>query len=140
MLDAVWLYTDGAARGNPGPAAAGFRILGPFEELLFEHEESLGERTNNQAEYAALILGLEASRAYTAGVVSVGSDSNLLVQQMKGAWRVKHPELHALHNEAREKVARFHDVQFEHHPRTHAEIAKVDQALNRLLDWEARAK
>jgi hypothetical protein len=59
---------------------------------------------------------------------------------MKDAWRVKHPELLALHTEAREKAARFQDVQFEHHPRAHAEIVKVDQALNRLLDWEARGK
>jgi ribonuclease HI len=131
---------DGAARGNPGPAAAGFRILGPSEELVFEHEESLGERTNNQAEYAALIAGLEASRAYTAGCVFVGSDSKLVIEQMKGVWRVKDAELHALNAEARAKAGRFREVRFEHYPRTHAEITKVDQALNRLLDWEAQGR
>jgi ribonuclease HI len=140
MFVAVWLYTDGAARGNPGPAAAGFRILGPSQELLFEHEESLGERTNNQAEYVALILGLESSGAYTGGIVSVGSDSNLLVQQMKGVWRVKDPDLRVLHTEARRKAARFQDVRYEHYPRTHAEITKVDQALNRLLDFESQGE
>jgi ribonuclease HI len=109
MLDQVRLYTDGAARGNPGPAAAGFRILSPAGELLFEHQESLGERTNNQAEYAALILGLEACRTYTSGKVTVGSDSKLLVHQMKG----------------KAKAARLTSVQYEHHPRTQPEIASV---------------
>lgn len=139
MLDEVRLYTDGAARGNPGPAAAGFRILSPAGELLFEHEESLGERTNNQAEYAALILGLEACRTYTSGKVTVGSDSKLLVQQMKGLWRVRDAELHRLQVEAKAKAARLTSVQYEHHPRTQPEIASVDRALNRLLDMERLA-
>ena len=138
MREEVWLYTDGAARGNPGPAAAGFRILGPAGQLLFEHEESLGERTNNQAEYTALILGLEAIHAYTTGRVTVGSDSQLMVKQMNGAWRVKDPELRTLHAEAHARAARLREVRYEHHPRSHPEIASVDQALNRLLDLEAR--
>jgi ribonuclease HI len=138
VLEEVWLYTDGAARGNPGPAAAGFRILGPSGQLLFEHEESLGERTNNQAEYAALILGLEAIHPFTKGRVTVGSDSQLMVNQMNRAWRVKDPELLTLHAAAHAKAAPFREVRYEHHPRSHSEIAAVDQALNRLLDLEAR--
>ena len=137
MFDEVLLYTDGASRGNPGPAAAGFRILSVAGELLFEHEESLGGRTNNQAEYAALNLGLDACRVYTAGRVAVGSDSKLLVEQMNGTWKVREPELQALHAAARTKATKFCGVQYRHHPRTHAEIAKVDRALNRLLDAEA---
>jgi ribonuclease HI len=139
MLNEVRLYTDGAARGNPEPAAAGFRILSPAGELLFEHEESLGERTNNQAKYAALIIGLEACRTYTSGKVTVGSDSRLLVQQMKGLWQVKDQELHRLHVEAKAKAARLTSVQYEHHPRAQPEIASVDRALNRLLDLETLA-
>ena len=139
MLDEVRLYTDGAARGNPGPAAAGFRILSPGGELLFEHEESLGERTNNQAEYAALILGLEACRTYTGGKVTVGSDSKLLVQQMQGVWRVRDADLHRLQVEAKAKAARLASVRYEHQPRTQPEIASVDRALNRLLDLETLA-
>ena len=140
MLEEVWLYTDGAARGNPGPAAAGFRILGPSGQLLFEHEESLGERTNNQAEYAALILGLEAIHPSTKGRVTVGSDSQLMVNQMNGGWRVKDPVLRTLYTDARARAARFREVRYEHHSRSHAEIAAVDQALNRLLDLEARGR
>ena len=140
MLEEVWLYTDGAARGNPGPAAAGFRILGPSGQLLFEHEESLGERTNNQAEYAALVLGLEAIDPYTKGRVTVGSDSQLIVNQMNGEWRVKDPELRTLYTTAHARAARFREVRYEHHPRSHPEIAAVDQALNRLLDLEARGR
>ena len=137
-MASVWLYTDGAARGNPGPAASGFRILNASGQLLFEHEESLGEKTNNQAEYAALILGLEASKAYTLGRVTVGSDSRLVVQQMRGEWRVRNPALRTLHGEARAKAARFREVRYEHHPRSHPEITIVDRAVNRLLDLEAQ--
>ena len=136
MLEEVRLYTDGAAQGNPGPAAAGFRILSTAGELLFEHEEALGNRTNNQAEYAALNLGLEACHAFTTGRVTVGSDSKLLVEQMNGAWRVKDPGLRRLHTEAQTKAALFGEVQYHHHPRTHSEISNVDRALNRLLDLE----
>jgi ribonuclease HI len=138
VLDEVWLYTDGAARANPGPAAAGFRILTSSSELLFEHEESLGDKTNNQAEYAALILGLEACRAYTQNRVWVGSDSQLLVKQMAGEYRVKNLELRALQADARARAGVFREVQYRHYSRTHPEISAVDQALNRLLDLEAR--
>jgi ribonuclease HI len=138
MFEEVWLYTDGAARGNPGPAAAGFRILKSDEELLFEHAESLGNRTNNQAEYAALISGLKACRAYTPDRVRVGSDSELMVNQMRGAWRVKHPELRRLLEEAQAQAAGFQEVSYHHYRRSHPQIAEVDQALNRLLDLEAR--
>jgi ribonuclease HI len=137
MHDEVWLYTDGAARGNPGPAAAGFRILKSREELLFEHAESLGNRTNNQAEYTALISGLKACHAYTRNRVRVGSDSELMVNQMRGAWQVRHPELRRLHKEAHALAASFQEVSYDHHGRSHPEIAEVDRALNRLLDLEA---
>jgi ribonuclease H / adenosylcobalamin/alpha-ribazole phosphatase len=106
-------------------------------ELPFEHAESLGRRTNNQAEYAALISGLKACHAYTRNRVRVGSDSELMVTQMRGAWRVKHPELRRLHEEAQTKEASFQDVSYDHHRRSHPEIAEVDRALNRLLDLEA---
>ena len=138
LAEDVWLYIDGAARGNPGPAAAGFRILGASGDLLSQREKSLGKRTNNQAEYAALILGLEASHDYTRGRVSVGSDSELIVNQMKGEWKVRDPELRTLHANAKAKAKRFRQVSYHHYPRSHREITAVDQALNRLLDSEAR--
>ena len=137
MLDEVWLYTDGASRGNPGPAAAGFRILKSDYELLFEHAEPLGNRTNNQAEYIALIGGLKACHSYTRNRVRVWSDSQLMVNQMRGAWRVNLPELRRLHQEARAQAASFQEVSYDHHRRSHPEIAKVDWALNRLLDLES---
>jgi ribonuclease HI len=137
-MNEVWLYTDGAARGNPGPAAAGFRILTSLGELLLEHEESLGDKTNNQAEYAALIVGLEACRTYTRTRVRVGSDSKLLVKQMTGEWRVKNIELQALQAVARARTGAFREVQYNHYSRTHPEISAVDRALNRLLDLEVQ--
>jgi ribonuclease HI len=137
LLDEAWLYTDGAARGNPGPAAAGFRILTPSGELLFEHEESLGVKSNNQAEYLALILGLGAAASYTRNRLHVGSDSQLLVKQMVGEWRVKKAELQALQADARARAAVFREIRYHHYPRAHPEITMVDRALNRLLDLEA---
>jgi ribonuclease HI len=80
MHDEILLYTDGAARGNPGLAAAGFRILTSSEDLLEERAEPIGQKTNNQAEYIALIRGLRSCGTYTRGRVRVGSDSLLLSQ------------------------------------------------------------
>jgi ribonuclease HI len=138
MLEEVWLYTDGAARGNPGPAAAGYRILDAASEVLAEHEETLGGKTNNQAEYVALISGLDACLVFTRGRVRVGSDSKLVVNQMKGLWRVKHPELRPLHDAAQARTVGFPEVHFTYYPRSHPEIAQVDRALNELLDREER--
>lgn len=140
MLDEVWLYADGAARRNPGPAAAGYCILNAAEQVLVEHAETLGDRTNNQAEYAALIGGLEACRAFTRRRVRVGSDSELVVNQMKGLWRVNHPELRLLHEAAQALTVGFSEVHFTHHPRSHSDIARVDRALNELLDREDRER
>jgi ribonuclease HI len=137
LLDEAWLYTDGAARGNPGPAAAGFRILTLSGELLYEHEESLGIKTNNQAEYSALILGLEAAASYTRNRLQVGSDSMLLVKQMMGEWRVKKAELQALQADAHARAAAFREIRYHHYPREHSEISTVDRALNRFLDLES---
>jgi ribonuclease HI len=130
------LYTDGAARGNPGPAAAGYRIVDRRGQLIAEDAEGLGRKTNNQAEYAGLIVGLKACRKYTGGRVRVGSDSELMMNHMRGIWKVKHPDLLPLYQEARTQVASFQEVLFNPYPRSHPEIARVDRALNELLDRE----
>lgn len=134
MMDEVFLFTDGAARGNPGAAAAGYQIASVTADVLHTHAELLGHRTNNQAEYAALIAGLDACRAFTRERVRVGSDCQLMVNQMNGTWKVKHPELRPLYDVAKDRARQFDQVEYRHYPRSHPNIAAVDRELNALLD------
>ncbi len=87
------IRTDGGARGNPGPAGIGVVIEDETGKILEEHAKYLGEMTNNQAEYRAVILGLERALDLCATSVEVVTDSELLVRQMNGEYRVKHLEL-----------------------------------------------
>ncbi len=94
------LYTDGAARGNPGPAGAGAYICRPDGTVVAELTEYLGETTNNVAEYAALLLGLKKLIELKAEEIEIRADSELMVKQIKGQYRVKHPNLIPLYREA----------------------------------------
>lgn len=105
---------DGASRGNPGPAGAGAQITDDAGVVLAEVAEGLGEATNNVAEYTAVILGLQ--RAHEIGAVDVllRSDSQLLINQLTGRYRVKTPHLQPLHRRVRELAAGFEAIEFEH--------------------------
>src|ERR1043165_3307534 len=92
VQDAV-LWTDGAARGNPGPAGIGAILKKPSGEVLYTGSEYLGHTTNNVAEYRAVRLGLAAARAQGLEHVEVRADSELLIKQLKGVYRVKAPGL-----------------------------------------------
>ena len=94
------LYTDGAARGNPGPAGAGAFICTPAGEAVAEIAEYLGETTNNVAEYRALLAGLKRLVELGAVEVEIRADSELMVRQLSGRYRVKHPNLRPLFQEA----------------------------------------
>ena len=129
-------YIDGGSRGNPGPAGYGVRIElddGTVEEM----KESLGIATNNVAEYRGLLAAL--SWAVRTGVdrLRVRSDSELLVKQMRGEYRVKHPALQGLWEQARRLVHRIGDVQFEHVRREFNKDA--DRLANEAMD-EAAAR
>jgi len=88
----VTLFADGGARGNPGPAAGGAVLVGEDGQVLVERGEYLGTATNNVAEYTGLIIGLEeARRLGTVTMLDVRMDSLLVVQQMRGVWKIKHP-------------------------------------------------
>lgn len=87
------IQTDGGARGNPGPAGIGVVILDEAGKVLEEHAEYIGVTTNNQAEYRAVILGLERTIALGANAADVVTDSEFLVRQMTGKYKVKHPEI-----------------------------------------------
>ena len=108
---------DGAARGNPGPAGIGVHITTPDGVVVAEIGEGIGETTNNVAEYTAAIEGLKRAAELGATEVLLRSDSQLLINQLSGVYRVKSPHLQPLHRAVREQAARFAKVRFEHVPR-----------------------
>jgi len=110
----VWtITTDGAARGNPGPAAIAY-IIERAGQKDIQYKECLGEATNNVAEYQALIRALEKARELGGKRLAIQSDSDLMVQQMKGQYKVKHPGLLALHEKSRQLCKAFESVSFRH--------------------------
>jgi len=122
------LWTDGAARGNPGPAGAGVVLKTPSGELILTENEYLGETTNNVAEYRALLLGLE--RALERGIrrIEVRADSELLIKQLLGKYRVNSPHLRQLYQQARELLQRFESNKLVHVRREHN--AEADYQAN----------
>jgi ribonuclease HI len=128
----VVVHVDGGARGNPGPAAAAAVVSTPDGRVLDEAALPLGEATNNVAEYRALLLGLERARALGATEVEVVNDSELVANQITGAYRVKHPDMVALHRAAMEALAGFDAWSIRSVPRR--ENAAADALVNRALD------
>ena len=116
-IERLVIHCDGAARGNPGPAGSGAYLTTPDGEVVGEIAEGLGETTNNVAEYTAAILGLERAKALGAREVLLRSDSQLMINQLTGVYRVKTPHLQPLHRQIRDLVKAFDRVTFEHVPR-----------------------
>lgn len=117
MTSRVTINCDGAARGNPGPAGAGAVVVDEDGLVLAEVAEGLGETTNNVAEYTAVIRGLEEAERLGAREVLLRSDSQLLINQLIGRYRVKAPHLQPLHRRVRELMRVFDRVDLEHVPR-----------------------
>jgi len=111
------LYTDGAAWGNPGPAAVAVVIRDESGRVLREIARSIGRATNNQAEYRALILGLEEAAKLGTAYLEVRMDSELIVRQLNGRYRVKNAALQALFKRASELLTKFPSVTIVHIPR-----------------------
>ena len=126
------LFTDGGARGNPGPAAYGYVLEADDGTLLAAHGERIGVATNNVAEYRALIAGLEKALELGLNEVGVVSDSELLVKQMTGEYRVKNEALRKLNSEAERVARRIGDVSYTAVRREHNELA--DRLVNEALD------
>lgn len=126
------LYTDGAARGNPGPAGAGAVIISPDGHIVAKVGKFLGESTNNVAEYMGLILGLRRAKAMGIRELDVFSDSELLVKQLAGDYAVKADHLRPLHDEAKALLGAFSAIQVRHIPRE--ENAQADAMSNRAID------
>ena len=134
MIDEVRLFTDGASRGNPGPAAVCYRILTSAGAVLVEHAECIGRATNNQAEYRALLLGLVACESHTTGRVRCELDSQLVVNQLMGQFRTNNAKLLALRDEVLGAANAFAQVSYRQQPRSLPNIARADALANRALD------
>jgi probable phosphoglycerate mutase len=128
-------YIDGGSRGNPGPAGYGVRIETPTGEAITELHAALGVATNNVAEYNGLLAALRYALEHGHRDVVVRSDSELLVRQMLGTYRVKHPGLQPLFQQARLLIAALGSVRFEHVRREHN--AHADRLANQAMDEAA---
>lgn len=126
------LHVDGGARGNPGPAAIGVVVSDADGRLVEEVAETIGETTNNVAEYRALLRGLERARALGADEIEVVGDSELVAKQVTGKYKVKHAGLRPLHAEASRALAGFARWHVRTVPR--AQNAAADALVNAALD------
>jgi ribonuclease HI len=129
---AARLFTDGGARGNPGPAAYGFVLEDEDGNVLASEGEPIGIATNNVAEYSGLIAGLRRAIELRLPAVDVVSDSELMVKQMRGEYRVKNEALRALSVEAARLARELGTVEYRHVKRAHNELA--DRLVNEALD------
>jgi probable phosphoglycerate mutase len=126
------LSTDGGARGNPGPAAYAYVLEAEDGTVLAAHGEAIGRATNNVAEYRGLLAGLEKALELGVEEVEVVSDSELLVRQMTGVYRVKNEALQELSQDAARLARRFRTVEYRAVRREHNELA--DRLVNEALD------
>ena len=131
----VTLYADGGARGNPGPAAGAAVLLDEAGNVVAERAQYLGRATNNVAEYTGLIVGLEEAKRLGVTKLDVRLDSLLVVQQMRGIWKIKNPGLRPLALRAGALLAEFPDRTVEHVRREQNTLA--DALVNRALDEAA---
>ena len=132
---ALRLHVDGASRGNPGESGFGIHVTAPDGSEVAALFGYLGKATNNVAEYQALLHGLRFALARGASSVEVFSDSELLVRQLEGRYRVKNAGLQPLHREAQSLLARFAKAQLAHVPRERNHEA--DALANRAVDERA---
>ena len=130
------LFTDGACRGNPGQGGAGAVLMSVDGQVVSTAKKFLGHCTNNIAEYRALILGLEEALKHKPDTLRVYLDSELLVRQIQGVYRVKNPALQPLMAEVRALLARFDAWKVEHVPRS--ENARADKLANEAIDEALR--
>ena len=126
------LHVDGGARGNPGPAAVGVVLSDPSGAEIATLGETIGEATNNVAEYRALLRGLELAAEHGASAVHVINDSELVARQLTGEYKVKHAVMAELHGQAMALLAGFEAWSIESVPR--AQNAQADRLVNQALD------
>lgn len=128
----LWLFTDGGARGNPGPAACAAVLMNPEGEIIEKVGKFLGNTTNNMAEYEGLLLGLELADKHGVQNLKLHMDSELIVMQMNGAYRVKEPRLKEKWELAKLQKAKFPQLKIVHVRRE--KNKEADALVNEVLD------
>jgi ribonuclease HI len=132
LLTKLIVNVDGGARGNPGPAAIGAVVQSAAGEMLEERGERIGVATNNVAEYRALLLGIELATAQGASEVELVGDSELIVRQVKGEYKVKDATMRRLHAEVKQALGPFEKWSIRHVKRE--QNAEADRLVNAALD------
>jgi ribonuclease HI len=127
---------DGGARGNPGPAAIAAVVTDPKGEILAERSETIGEATNNVAEYRALLLGIALAKELGADEAELVGDSMLIVEQVRGNWKVKQQHLRPLHAKVKDALGDLGTWSIRHVKR--GENERADELLNEALDAAQR--
>jgi ribonuclease HI len=138
LLDEAKMYTDGGSRGNPGQSACAFVICKLDDTVVEKSGYYMGVATNNQAEYLGMIKGLERARDLGIDKVRLHSDSQLVVNQMNGFYKVRNQELAPLHQQLKDLAGSFESVSFQYVPRELNKLA--DKEVNRILDDQERHK
>ncbi len=138
------VYTDGAARGNPGPSASGFTVFGKGEKIIVQKSFYNGIKTNNFAEYNAVIKALEWCEANIKDSEHIEldfvSDSELVVRQLNGRYKIRSEDMRRLNETVRELSKWFKSVKFHNERRSNHGISTVDAELNALLDSRSEYK
>jgi ribonuclease HI len=132
------LYSDGGARGNPGPAAIAFLAVTEAGEVIHADSRFIGNHTNNQAEYKALIAAVEFAATIKVEEVVCYLDSELVARQLRGEYTVKNLELKKLYRRAEELKRCFKKISFINVSRSNAQIQRADALVNRTLDEESK--
>ena len=134
MIAKVISYTDGASRGNPGPAGIGALLLDESGATLAEIFDSIGITTNNEAEYRALIAALAGAEKFTSDTVECYMDSELVARQLSGQYRVKSEKMAELHGQVMALARKFKKVTFAHVRREHPQQRLADKLANRGVE------
>ncbi|HVO33324.1 MAG TPA: ribonuclease HI family protein [Elusimicrobiota bacterium] len=134
MALALQTFSDGGARGNPGPAAIGVVLCDERHKVVHETAECIGQATNNQAEYRAMILALTLAHERGATRLECHADSELLVFQLQGRYRIKDFHLKSLAEKVKSLASRFESIVFRQIPRESPMIARADKLLNQALN------
>jgi ribonuclease HI len=132
------LYTDGASKGNPGPAGAGWVLMNKRNSCLIKERLFLGEATNNEAEYQALILGLKKAQTLGIAEIAIFLDSELLVRQITGLYQVKNPRLRIYYEQALDLLNKFLKYDITHIPREQNQEA--DSMANEAIKKKYRSE
>lgn len=133
------IYSDGGARGNPGPAAIGVVVCNARDKVVFEYADSIGKTTNNTAEYCALIAGLELAKKFKAREVECYMDSELLMNQLSGNFKIKAEHIRLLWGRAKKAADSFDSITYHHKRREVPMLRHADRLVNSALDGTREA-